>query len=60
MDGVVETHEAGARVRNVAARRGLCESLVFTWRRQVREGVLVAPEVPASCRCGYSSRRCRP
>jgi hypothetical protein len=27
---VAETHEAGARVSAVAARHGLCESLVFT------------------------------
>jgi transposase len=43
---VAETQEAGTRVRDVAARHGMCESLVFTWRRQVREGVLVAPERP--------------
>ena len=43
---VAETHEPGARIGNVAARHGVCESLVFTWRRQAREGVLVAPEMP--------------
>ena len=43
---VAETQEPGARIRAVAARHGVCESLVFTWRRQVREGVLVAPEMP--------------
>src|SRR5437868_490947 len=43
---VAETHEPGVRVRAVAARHGLCESLLFTWRRQVSEGVLVAPETP--------------
>ena len=43
---VAETHEPGARVRDVAARHGVCESLVFTWRRQAREGVLVVPEMP--------------
>ena len=43
---VAETREAGARVGAVAARHGICESLIFTWRRQVREGVLVAPETP--------------
>ena len=43
---VAETREPGARVCDVAARHGACESLVFTWRRQAREGVLVAPEVP--------------
>src|ERR1700761_6038250 len=44
---VAETQEAGARISGVAARHGICESLVFTWRRQVREGVLVAPEMAA-------------
>ena len=44
---VAETHEAGTAIRTVAARHGICESLLFTWRRQVREGVLAAtPEVP--------------
>lgn len=43
---VAETHEPGARVSEVAARYGVSESLVFTWRRQVRDGLLLAPEVP--------------
>ena len=43
---VAETQEAGARVSAVAARNGLCESLLFAWRRQVREGTLVASETP--------------
>jgi transposase len=43
---VAETQEAGARVSAVAARNGLCESLVFAWRRQVREGILVRSETP--------------
>ena len=43
---VAETHEAGASIRAVAARHGVCESLLFTWRRQVREGVLTAAETP--------------
>lgn len=43
---VAETHEPGVRVRAVAARHGVCESLLFTWRRQVAEGVLVPPEAP--------------
>jgi transposase len=43
---VAETGEPGARIGDVAARHGVCESLVFTWRRQAREGVLVAPEMP--------------
>jgi transposase len=42
---VGETHEPGARVSDVAARHGVCESLVFSWRRQVREGRLAAPEL---------------
>ena len=42
---VAETQEPGARISGVAARHGVCESLVFTWRRQAREGVLVAPEM---------------
>lgn len=40
---VAETQEPGARVSDVAARHGLCESLLFTWRRHVREGTLSAP-----------------
>lgn len=43
---VAEAEEPGARVCDVAARHAVCESLVFTWRRQAREGVLVAPEAP--------------
>lgn len=41
-----ETHERGVRVCHVAARHGLCESLLFAWRRQVREGLLVEPDLP--------------
>jgi transposase len=44
---VAESQEPGALIRAVAARHGVCESLVLTWRRQVRDGVLVAPEMPA-------------
>ena len=43
---VTETHEPGTTVGAVAARHGVCESLLFTWRRQVREGVLTAVETP--------------
>ena len=43
---VAEMGEPGTRVRAVAARHGVCESLLFTWRRQVRDGVLTAPEMP--------------
>jgi transposase len=42
---VAETNEPGAMIRAVAARHGVCESLLFTWRRQAREGLLgSAPE----------------
>jgi transposase len=37
---VAETQEAGTTMCAVAARHGVCESLLFTWRRQMREGVL--------------------
>jgi transposase len=40
---VAETNEPGARVTEVAARHGVYPGLLFTWRRQVRDGVLVAP-----------------
>ena len=43
---VAKLQELGTLVRTVAARHGVCESLVFTWRRQVRNGALVAPEMP--------------
>ena len=43
---VAEMAEPGTRVRAVAARHGVCESLLFTWRRQMRDGVLTAPEMP--------------
>lgn len=39
---VAETHEPGTMIRTVAARHGVCESLLFTWRRQMRDGVLSA------------------
>ena len=39
---VAETQEPGVMIRAVAARHDVCESLLFTWRRQVREGVLTA------------------
>ena len=44
---VGELAEPGTRVCDVAARHGVCESLVFTWRRQLREGVLVEPQAPS-------------
>ena len=43
---VAEMAEPGTRVRAVAARHGVCESLLFAWRRQVRDGVLTVPEMP--------------
>ncbi|MGI4794631.1 MAG: IS66-like element accessory protein TnpA [Janthinobacterium lividum] len=43
---VGELAEPGARACDVAARHGVCESLVFTWRRQLRDGVLVEPQAP--------------
>ena len=43
---VSETREPSARVRSVAVRHGVCESLLFTWSRQADEGVLAAPEMP--------------
>ena len=39
---VAETQEAGACVREVAARHDVHPSLLHNWRRQVREGRLVA------------------
>ena len=43
---VAEVREPGARIWDVAARHRVSESPVFTWRRQMREGVLVTPGVP--------------
>lgn len=40
---VAETEEAGARVTEVAARHNIYPGLLFTWRRQARDGLLVAP-----------------
>jgi transposase len=40
---VAETEEPGARVTDVAARHGVYPGLLFTWRRQVRDGLLAAP-----------------
>jgi len=37
---VAETNEPGTMIRAVAARHGVSESLLFTWRRQAREGLL--------------------
>jgi transposase len=43
---VAETHEPGGLIRAVAARHGVCESLLYTWRRQARGGELAFPEMP--------------
>jgi len=37
---VAETEEVGVRVTDVAARHDVYPSLLFLWRRQVREGLL--------------------
>ena len=41
---VAEAEEPGARLTDVAARHAVYPSLLFTWRRQVHEGRLVADE----------------
>ena len=44
---VAETNEPGAMIRAVAARHGVRGSLLFTWRRQARGGLLgPAPQSP--------------
>ena len=44
---VAESREPGVRVSGVAARHDICPSLLHGWRRQVREGRLGSPAVPA-------------
>jgi transposase len=44
---VAEAEAAGARTTEVAARNDVVPSLVFTWRRQVREGRLGAEPAPS-------------
>jgi transposase len=44
---VEESMEAGAVMRAVAARNGIFESLLYAWRRQMREGTLHETEAPA-------------
>lgn len=44
---VSQTHEPGTTIGAVAVRHGVCESLLYTWRRQVREAELTTPEIPA-------------
>jgi transposase len=42
---LAECDEPGAQVTAVAARHGVYRSLVFQWRRQAREGLLVPEPV---------------
>jgi transposase len=44
---VEETLQAGETVCGVARRHGLAQSLLFTWRRQARQGRLGGEAVPA-------------
>ena len=44
---VKESMERGAIMRAVAARNGICESLLYAWRRQMRDGTLRESETPA-------------
>jgi transposase len=43
---LAECDEPGAQVSAVAARHGIYRSLVFQWRRQARDGLLVAEPMP--------------
>lgn len=43
---LAECDEPGAQISAVAARHGIYRSLVFQWRRQARDGLLVAEPVP--------------
>ena len=44
---IEETLQAGETVCGVARRHGLAQSLLFTWRRQARQGRLGGEAVPA-------------
>jgi transposase len=44
---VAETQEAGASIREVAARHDVYPSLLHNWRRQVRDGRLAASQPTA-------------
>jgi transposase len=44
---VEESTEPGAVMRAVAARNGVCESLLYAWRRQLRDGALRESGTPA-------------
>jgi transposase len=43
---VEEASRLGGSVSAVAQRHGVCRSLLFTWRRQYREGALGVGEAP--------------
>ena len=43
---VAATYEPGACVKQVAASHDLYPGLLFTWRRQAREGTLTPPAMP--------------
>jgi transposase len=43
---VAESNEPGARIGDVAARHDVYPGLLFTWRRQVRKGVLTDSRAP--------------
>ena len=43
---VAECDEPGVQVSAVAARHGVYRSLVFQWRRQAQDGLLVAEPTP--------------
>ena len=54
---VAETNEPGSMIRAVAARHGVCESLLFTWRaRRVRACWGRFRRALCSCRCKLSRR----
>lgn len=44
---VEETFQAGETVCGVARRHGMAQSLLFTWRRQARQGRLGGEAMPA-------------
>jgi transposase len=44
---VEESTARGAVMRAVAAQNGICESLLYAWRRQVRDGTLRESGTPA-------------
>ena len=43
---VAETDEPSARIGDVAARHDVYPGLLFTWRRQVRKGMLTERRAP--------------